>query len=47
MYVMGIANHEGNNVEEIDDDDLDDYKKQAKRLSKQFKKWGTTHAAPS
>ena len=43
---MRIANQEEVNVKEIDDDDLDDYKKQAKRVSKQFKKWGNTPAAP-
>ena len=37
IYVMGIANQEVVIVKEIDYDGLDDYKKQAKRVSKQFK----------
>ena len=38
MYVMEITNQEEVKVDAIDDDDLYDYKKCAKRVSKQFKK---------
>ena len=38
IYIMGIVKQEEVDTKELDNDNLDNYKKQAKRVSKQFKK---------
>ena len=38
IYIMGTVKQEEVDTKELDNDNLDNYKKQAKRVSKQFKK---------
>ena len=46
MYIMGVVNQEDPNIKDLDKDKINYYKKQARNVTKQLKKWGEPTAAP-
>ena len=44
---MGVVEQDDVDIEDLDDDDINDYKKQARKVTKSLNKWGIVKAAPA